>query len=92
MIRRLAAAALLVSGVVWSIGFPKKATFDPDMVESVAIAIGLLGTGAIVLYSNRFQRWTSVLSTLLLWSLVANLCLVTRCVALAELLAKSNVR
>ncbi len=92
MIRRLAAAALLLFGVVWSIGFPKKATFDPDMVESVAIAISFLGTGLIVLRSNRWQRLTSVLSALLLWSLAANVFLVSQCVALAVLLTKSNAR
>lgn len=46
--RKLTALLLISIGVVWTCLFPKKASLNWDMVASVAIAVTLLGTGAIV--------------------------------------------
>ncbi len=72
MIRRLSAVALIGAGAcsttisISTLPFP---------VEIAAIGIGLIGTGVIVLASNRLKRSTWILSSLLLWSLLANVCL-----------------
>ena len=66
------ALALLGAGIVWSIMFPKKLSLDSDMVVSTGIGIGLVGSGLLVLWGNRRRLSIVILSTLLLWSLVAN--------------------
>lgn len=75
MIRTVSAIALILAGLVWSLLFPKSAAWRWDMVASVGVAVGLLGTGFLVLVAHRFRRATAVLSTLLLWSLIANVSL-----------------
>jgi hypothetical protein len=90
MIRRLSAAALIGAGVIWCIGFPKKASFAPDMVLSVALGIGLIATGVIVLSANRFQRAAWILAALLLWSLLANAYFLALNRSMSDLIRSSN--
>ncbi len=70
MIRRLSAIALIGAGACVA-----TLPMHPVAVEFVTIGIGLMGTGVIVLASNRLERSTLILSGLLLWSLLANVCL-----------------
>jgi hypothetical protein len=62
MIRRLSAIALIGAGA-----FLATLRTLPVSVELVAMGIGLIGTGVIVLASNRLERSTWILSSLLLW-------------------------
>ena len=70
MIRRLSAIALIGAGA-----FLAMLPMRPVAVEFVAIGIGLIGTGVIALASSRLKPSTWILSALLLWSLLANVCL-----------------
>ena len=71
-IRKALAFVLFVAGIVWSIAFPKKASFDHDMVASVCIGAGLLGSATLLFLWHRMRPASAVLSFLLLWSLVGN--------------------
>jgi peptidoglycan/LPS O-acetylase OafA/YrhL len=71
-LRFVLAAVVIGAGVVWSVLFPKKASFDPDMVASVAIGAGLIGAGALLFLEARLGRVRTALAILLLWSLLAN--------------------
>lgn len=67
---------LIALGVVWSARFPKTGQLDrPDFVISVAIGLGLVGSGA-VLFARRRRTWPLTLLVLaLLWSSLANVAL-----------------
>ena len=72
MIRLGIALLLVLAGVVWSVMFPKRPDLGPDMVASIAIGVGLIGTGVLVWASKHLRTSTTVLSILLLWSLATN--------------------
>jgi hypothetical protein len=75
--RRWLGVALLILGVIWSIGFPKGTAepLRPDFVMSIAIAVGLVGSGGLLLTLRR-RTWTTIaLSIALLWSCLANVTL-----------------
>ncbi len=86
MTRRILAGLLFPAGAVWTIGFPKSARLDPDLVLSVAISLALFGTGIIVLLANRIGRARATLSIALLMSLLANACLISACHEMRNLL------
>ncbi len=71
-IQRGLGGSLLVAGALWWALFPKKASLDADMVASVCIGVGLLGSGALILPWHRVRRATAMLLLLLLWSLLGN--------------------
>lgn len=50
----------------------------PTFLQLLAIGLGLIATGLILLLSTRLRASTSILSLLLLWSVVASLCLALR--------------
>ena len=63
----------VVAGVIWSIMFPKTAeVFRPDFVASVAIAMGLILPGIVILFFKKLRALPTVLSILLFWSLLLN--------------------
>jgi hypothetical protein len=70
--RTALAGVLLVGGTAWSLAFPKKASFDHDLVASVCLGLGLIGSGALLLAWHRMRRATAVLGVLLLWSVLGN--------------------
>jgi hypothetical protein len=76
-VRRWLGVALLILGVIWSIGFPKSTTdpLRPDFVMSIAISVGLFGSAGMLL-ALRTRSWTVLaLSIALLWSCLANVTL-----------------
>jgi hypothetical protein len=75
-LKRILSVILIALGVVWSIGFPKTSELDrPDFVMSVAISVGLLGSG-ILLFALKTKSWLiAILTIALLWSGLANVSL-----------------
>jgi hypothetical protein len=73
---KILSATLIVLGLIWSVGFPKHGfPARPDFVMSVSVAVGLLGSGALV-FALRSKPWpTHLLSLALLWSCLANVTL-----------------
>ena len=67
---------LIALGVIWSVGFPKTSpSLRSDFVMSVALALGLLGSG-VLLFALRSRSWfLTALSVALLWSTLANVTL-----------------
>jgi len=86
--RRAVTWSSIALGVVWSIGFPKKASLAPDMVMSVCIGAALIGTGVLLL--RRTRPATTVLSIALLWSVLASSTLLSMVVDLNRLLSSSS--
>ena len=87
--RRVRAALgvlLLTSGLVWSAMFPKRASFDPDMVISVCIAVGLAGSGTFLLCAAKLARGVVIVCLALLASVLWNVCQLAETRALAALL------
>lgn len=66
---------LILTGCTWFLLFPKKASLSGDMVVSVALGVGMVGTGVFLLLVDRLRRATMSLSILLLWSLLGNISL-----------------
>ena len=65
---------LIVAGVVWSLMFPKtKDILRPDFVASVAIGVGLIIPGFIILFLKKHRMVSSILSMFLIWSILMNL-------------------
>ncbi len=65
---------LIVAGVVWSLMFPKtKDILRPDFVASVAIGVGLIIPGFIILFLKKHRMVSSILSIFLIWSILMNL-------------------
>lgn len=68
----------VVAGVIWSIMFPKTADVSrPDFVASVAIGMGLILPGIVILLFKRLRALPTVLSILLFWSLLLNVVLIS---------------
>jgi len=64
---------IIASGVIWSVMFPKtREIFEPDFVLSAALGIGLLVTGVLCFFIKRSRVVVLILSTVLLWSTLAN--------------------
>jgi hypothetical protein len=78
-IRRMLGFVLLIAEVIWTVGFPKSKfqsnLMRPDLVASVAMSIGLFGSGGLLLASRVKSLPTLVLSITLLWSCLANVTL-----------------
>jgi hypothetical protein len=79
-LRLTIAATLIVSGIVWSVGFPKprdllRDMFMFDFVYSVAIGIGLIGGGVCLIALRRRGLALRLLSIALLWSVLLNISL-----------------
>jgi len=63
----------VVVGLVWSVLFPKTADMlQPDFVASVAIGLGLVLTGVILLFATKARAAASALAIVLAWSLLLN--------------------
>ncbi len=86
MARRILAGLLFAAGVVWTIGFPKRADLEPDNVLSFALAIGLIGSGILVLRADRVGGKTTAFAILLLASVLANAYLLAENRALGDIL------
>jgi len=84
----------VVAGVIWSIMFPKTAeVFRPDFVASVAIAMGLILPGIVILFFKKLRALPTVLSILLFWSLLLNVVLISwakTAVKLVQEIAQEN--
>ena len=87
--RKALATLLIAAGLGWSILFPKKASLDRDMVISICLGIGLLGSGTIVALVPRLGRMTSMLVLLLLASVLGNICLLAENHSYAEILRRT---
>lgn len=90
--RAVLAAATICAGCVWFVLFPKRASLDTDMVASVAIGIGLVGPGVLLLFERRLGRLGTALAILLLWSVLANAVLYSEATVLADLLSARSER
>ncbi|MBU4285377.1 MAG: hypothetical protein KKD76_00600 [Verrucomicrobia bacterium] len=63
----------IVAGLVWSVLFPKTGYFlRPDFVASVAIGLGLIIQGVIMLFIARTRALLSTLAILFVWSVLLN--------------------
>lgn len=79
-------ALFLLAGAAWSVGFPKKASLAPDMVASVALALGLFGSG-LLLWRGRTLRRSSLAVWLVCgWSLLLNVALYSELRAVSRVL------
>jgi Ca2+/Na+ antiporter len=68
---------LVIAGIVWSIMFPKTTYLSkPDFVASVAIGVGFILSGLVILFLKKNSIVSGVLSILLIWSVAMNLFLV----------------
>ena len=73
IVKVVIASILIAAGAIWSIMFPKtREVLRPDFVASVAIGIGLVIPGVLILFLKRSRVLPVVLSILLLWSLLIN--------------------
>lgn len=72
-IKMVIGTAFIITGLVWSIMFPKTIeVLRPDFVASVAIGIGLVISGVLILFFKKSRVLQGVLSILLTWSLLMN--------------------
>jgi predicted acyltransferase len=63
----------IVSGLVWSAMFPKThEILRPDFVASVAIGLGLIISGVIILFFRKSKSLVLSISIILVWSLLLN--------------------
>jgi len=73
IVKVVIASILIAAGMIWSIMFPKtREILRPDFVASVAVGIGLVVPGVLILFLKRARVLPIVLSILLLWSLLMN--------------------
>jgi len=71
--RRVESSILIAAGFIWALGVPNDVPERPDFVISVAITLGLLGSGALLLIA---RRWAATgLALALLPSCLANVSL-----------------
>jgi drug/metabolite transporter (DMT)-like permease len=83
--KHIVGALPIIAGLIWSVMFPKTSDIlRPDFVASVAIGIGLIVPGVLILPSRKARRLTIVLSTLLLWSFLLNLVLICQVKAMTS--------
>ena len=74
--RKFVGVLLLALGSVWSVCFPKSSDLlKPDMLISTSIGFGLLGAGVLFLSLKSRPLVTTLACTALLWSSLANVCL-----------------
>ena len=82
--RHFVGALFILAGVIWTIMFPKTSDLlRPDFVASVAIGIGLMVPGVLLLFSMEGRRMMIALSIVLLWSLLLNGALLAEMKAIA---------
>jgi cell shape-determining protein MreD len=78
VVRAVIGTIFVVAGFIWSIMFPKTAdVFRPDFVASVAIGMGLILPGIVILFFKRLRVLPTILSILLFWSLLLNVVLIS---------------
>jgi hypothetical protein len=78
VVRAVIGTIFVVTGVIWSIMFPKTAdVFRPDFIASVAIGMGLILPGIVILFFKRLRVLPTILSILLFWSLLLNVVLIS---------------
>lgn len=71
--QKLIGSICIVSGLVWSAMFPKtKEILRPDFVASVAIGLGLIIPGVIILFFRKSKSLVLSISIMLVWSLLLN--------------------
>lgn len=74
-IRTVIGSILIVCGIIWLIMFPKTGeVLRPDFVISVALGLGLIGTGVLFLFLKKLKTLLLALFILLLWSVLLNVC------------------
>ncbi|MBI5365079.1 MAG: hypothetical protein HZA53_18020 [Planctomycetes bacterium] len=85
--RKVVGIALIVLGLIWTVGFPKSAELlRPDVAASISISVVTVGSG-LLLMSTR--PWRNVLlSIALLGSLAGNYALYARTRTSSQLLAR----
>lgn len=72
-IRVFAGIICMAGGIVWSVFFPKTGDWlRPDFVASVAVGLGLIVPGIILLLGQRIRGVTTALAILLVESLLLN--------------------
>jgi hypothetical protein len=75
-VQKLIGSICIVSGLVWSAGFPKtQEILRPDFVASVAIGLGLIIPGVIILFFRKSKGLVLSISIILVWSLLLNVVL-----------------
>lgn len=78
IIKIVLSTVLIIAGITWTIliwyvMFPvTKGFLKPDFVASVAIGIGLVMSGVLVLFFKKSKVLQGVLAILLIWSLLMN--------------------
>lgn len=73
---KIIGVVFIITGLVWSAVFPKTGYFiRPDFVASVAIGLGLIIPGIIMLFITKTRALSSILVILLVWSVLLNACL-----------------
>lgn len=71
--RHIFGGALIAISVVWLIAFPKHGNpTQPDYVASLAIGVGILVPGIVILVARRPLRMNCALGVLLAWSILVN--------------------
>ena len=74
--RKIIGIVCVVGGLVWSAMFPKTSDWlRPDFVASVAVGLGLIIPGIILLWSPRIKGVAAVLAVLLIESILLNVVL-----------------
>ncbi len=75
-VQKLIGSICIVSGLVWSAVFPKtQEILRPDFVASVAIGLGLIIPGVIILFFRKSKGLVLSISIILVWSLLLNVVL-----------------
>ena len=75
--RKIIGVVCVVGGVVWSVMFPKTGDgLRPDFVASVAVGLGLIIPGVILLWIPRIKGVVAVLAVLLIESMLLNVSLI----------------
>jgi len=76
LVPKILGIVCIVAGLGWSLLFPKGGYFlRPDFVASVAIGLGLIIPGIIMLFITKARALPSILAILLVWSVLLNACL-----------------
>ena len=76
-IRKIVGIVCVVGGAVWSAMFPKTGDWlRPDFVASVAVGLGLIIPGVILLWIPRITGGVAVLAVLLVESILLNVSLI----------------
>jgi predicted acyltransferase len=80
----------ILAGLTWSVFFPKSnELLRPDFVASVAVGLGLIIPGVIVLFFTRKRAAVSALAILLVWSVLLNACLFSWARAATDFIRKN---